>query len=75
MHVAFAVAMVPVTVGRPAVYVFASDHLISYWWLAFALGWVIVLLAVLVRALRYARRAQEGGRQAKRIMTRPRLPT
>jgi hypothetical protein len=58
MHVAFAVAMTPVTLGSLVVYVLASNHLISYWWLAVALGWAIVPLAILVRARRYARRVQ-----------------
>jgi membrane protein YdbS with pleckstrin-like domain len=58
MHIAFAFALAPVTLGSLALYVLASNHLISYWWLAVTLGWVIVPLAILVRALRYARRIQ-----------------
>ena len=55
LHVAFAFALTPVTFGSLVVYVLASNHLISYWWLALTVGWGIVPLAILVRALRYAR--------------------
>jgi hypothetical protein len=55
MHVAFAFVLTPVTFGCLVVYVLASNHLISYWWFALTLGWGIVPLAILVRALRYAR--------------------
>ena len=55
MHVAFAFVLTPVTFGSLVVYILASHHLISYWWLALTLGWGIVPLAILVRALRYAR--------------------
>lgn len=62
MSIAFGLALIPVTLGSPAVYVFASNHLISYWWLALTLGWAVVPLAILVRALRYARLANAPGR-------------
>lgn len=58
VQVAFAFALIPVTLGIPVVYVLASNHLISYRWLALTLGWAIVPRAILVPALRYARRVQ-----------------
>jgi ABC-type glycerol-3-phosphate transport system permease component len=58
IRAASAVAVIPVTVGSPAAYVFASKHLMSRRRLALALGWAIVPLAILVSAPRYARRAQ-----------------
>lgn len=63
MSVAYGVALAPVGLGSAVVYVFASHHLISYWWLALTLGWAIVPLAILVRAVRYARRADAQARQ------------
>ncbi len=56
MSSVFGIAEVPVTAGSAVVYVFASNHIISYW-RALTLGWAIVPLAIFVRALRYARRA------------------
>jgi hypothetical protein len=58
MLIAFAFALAPVIFGSLVVYLLASNHLISYWWLALTLGWAVIPLAILVRALRYARRVQ-----------------
>jgi hypothetical protein len=60
MYVAFAFALAPVTLGSLVVYVLASNHLISHWWLALTFGWAIVPLVILVRAHGYARRVHQA---------------
>ena len=71
MYVAFAFALTPVTFGSVVVYILASNHLISYWWLALTVGWAIVPLAILVCALRYAR---PGAASSARPISSPRSP-
>jgi hypothetical protein len=63
LHMAFAFAVTPVTFGSLVIYVLASHHLISYWWLAFTLGWAIVPLGILLRSPRHARRTTYTARQ------------
>jgi len=49
LHIAFSFALTPVTFGSLVVYVLASQHMVSYWWLALTLGWAVVPLAILAR--------------------------
>ena len=60
MYIAFAFAVAPVTFGSAIVCVLAGRHIISYWWLALTLGWAIVPLLVLGRALRCERQSQQA---------------
>ena len=60
MYIAFAFAVASVTFGSAIVCVLAGRHIISYWWLALTLGWAIVPLLVLGRALRCERQSQQA---------------
>jgi hypothetical protein len=57
MQVAFALAA-PATFGTAVICVLASNHLVSYWWLALTLGWAGVPLAVFPRMDRSARQVR-----------------
>jgi len=58
MQVAFALAAAPATFGTAVICVLASNHLVSYWWLALTLGWAGVPLAVFLRMDRSARQVR-----------------
>lgn len=70
MHIWFAVASAPVTLGSGVVRILGVIHVISYWWLALTLGWVIVPAVLLFRMVRYGRRL-DAARHAEEHAAEP----
>lgn len=60
MQIAFAFAAAPATFGTVVVVALGSRHAISYWWLAFSLGWIVVPLSVYLRTQRFVRRLRSA---------------